>query len=211
MDSFEVLVSQAKSDHLDQTERQAAFGYLVQHFQNMAFASAFARLQDAQLAQDATQEAFMTAYQKLDQLREPKAFPSWLHRIVLSQCNRQIRRKQPVSASIDHNEEIPARDLDPAIQHEQQELKQNLQTAIDNLPDHERIIVQLFYLQGYSIKEIAGHLDLPINTVKKRLQYARGRLRHTVTNLQGLTLMAVVQSLRVQKLNKQRFYVTSKV
>ena len=190
MQTLESLVTQAKSRQLDQSDRHAAFGRLVEHFQRMAIASAFAVLQDPQLAQDVTQEAFITAYQKLDQLREPKAFPSWLHRIVLTQCNRQKRGKQIITAPIQGDEDIPVIDLDPAIQLEQGELREKILNAIERLPDHERIVVNLFYLQEYSIKEIAHQLNLPVTTIKKRLQYARRRLRHTVASIHRLTMMA---------------------
>jgi DNA-directed RNA polymerase specialized sigma24 family protein len=71
--------------------RREAFGELVIRFQDMAFACAFAVLGDVYLAQDAAQEAFIVAWQKLGQLREPAAFPGWFKRIVLTQCNRLIR------------------------------------------------------------------------------------------------------------------------
>ena len=57
----------------------------------MAFACAFAVLGDVYLAQDTAQEAFIVAWQKLGQLREPAAFPGWFKRIVLTQCNRLTR------------------------------------------------------------------------------------------------------------------------
>ena len=59
----------------------------------MAFACAFAVLGDVYLAQDTAQEAFIVAWQKLEQLREPAAFPGWFKRIVLTQYNRLTRCK----------------------------------------------------------------------------------------------------------------------
>lgn len=69
-------------------ERHEAFGELVLRFQDMAFACAYAVLGDSYLAEDVAQEAFVVAWQKLDQLRDPNAFAGWLKRIVLTQCNR---------------------------------------------------------------------------------------------------------------------------
>lgn len=62
--------------------RHEAFAELVIRFQDMAFACAYAVLGDAYLAEDVAQEAFVVAWQKLDQLREPDAFPGWFKRIV---------------------------------------------------------------------------------------------------------------------------------
>ncbi|MCA1849826.1 MAG: hypothetical protein LC672_01925, partial [Acidobacteria bacterium] len=63
-------------------ERHEAFSELVTGYQDMAFGCAYSVLSDFYLAEDAAQEAFITAWQRLDQLRAPEAFPGWLRRIV---------------------------------------------------------------------------------------------------------------------------------
>jgi DNA-directed RNA polymerase specialized sigma24 family protein len=84
-------VSRASDSGNSPSVRHEAFGELVLRFQDMAFACAYAVLGDAYLAEDVAQDAFVVAWQKLDQLREPDAFPGWFKRIVLSQCNRLTR------------------------------------------------------------------------------------------------------------------------
>ena len=190
MEQLETLVRRARSRHLDRAHRHAAFGKLVEQCQDMAYISAYTRLGDAQLAQDATQEAFISAYQKLGQLRQPKAFPSWLRRIVFTQCSRLRRGKQLPVTPIEQAEEIPDIDLDPAMRFELNDLKSNILDAIDDLPEHERIVVHLFYLQGYSLREVAESLALPVTTIKKRLQYARRRLRGRIARMYGIQMMA---------------------
>jgi len=190
MKQVERLVNQARSGEIDRARRHAAFCKLVQQFEKMAYAWAYGILRDSQLAQDATQEAFIKAYQKLDQLREPKAFPGWLRRIVSTECNRLTRGKQVPTTPMDGTEAMPAAGVDPALTVEQRDLKAKVLTAIETLPEHERVVVRLFYMQGYSLKEVAGALSLPITTIKKRLQYARRRLRRTITEQQGISLMS---------------------
>ena len=68
----------------------AAFSELVRRYQDVAFASAYARLGDRQLAEDAVQEAFLTAFRQLDQLRNEAAFPAWLRSIVHRQCQADL-------------------------------------------------------------------------------------------------------------------------
>ena len=68
-----------------------AFGALVRRFQDLAVASAWAWLRDAERARDAAQDAFLDAFLHLEQLREPAAFPGWLKRIVRKHCDRQTR------------------------------------------------------------------------------------------------------------------------
>lgn len=190
METLESLVTQARSSQFDRSHRHEAFEKLVEQYQDMAYINAFTRLGDAQLAQDVTQEAFISAYQKLNQLRQPKAFPGWLRRIVFTQCSRLRRGKQLHLTSIDQAEELPDIDLDPAIRFELDDLKANILDAINDLPEHERIVVNLFYLQGYSLREVAASLALPITTIKKRLQYARRRLRGRMARRYGIQMMA---------------------
>lgn len=83
----ELLVERARSGDLE------AFGTLVKRFQDMAYGCAYAVLGDFHLAEDAAQEAFVTAYHHLGKLRDPKKFPGWFRRIVLSQCNRLDTRR----------------------------------------------------------------------------------------------------------------------
>ncbi len=186
MQSFESpvmsLVTVARSPQHNRAQRHAAFAQLVGHFYGMACAYAQQLLGDAQLAQDATQEAFLAAYQQLAELREPAAFPGWLRRIVHTQCHRLLRTKRldaiPLSglahtlASENDLAEVVA-DADAA-----QATVDAVMAAIADLPEHERAVVRLFYFDDYSIREVAETLGLPVTTIKKRLQYARMRLRN---------------------------------
>src|ERR1044072_3428213 len=88
------LVQEATDSRRPRGERHEAFGELVARFQDMAFACAYAVLGDFYLAEDAAQESFITAWQSLQQLRTPEAFPGWLRRVVLTRCNRLTRGKR---------------------------------------------------------------------------------------------------------------------
>ena len=72
---------------------RAAFGLVVRRFQDVAFAGAFASLGDAEEARDAAQDAFLEAWEQLDRLRQPAAFPGWFRRIVIKQVDRHLRRR----------------------------------------------------------------------------------------------------------------------
>lgn len=180
MSNYEALVEQAQDA---QSAADEAFAELVAEFEGQALRWAYAALGDFALAQDATQEAFVVAYQKLDQLREPKAFPAWLRRIVVSQCHRLTRMARPADPLDDTD--IPTRIGDPAAAVEEGELRQRLHEAVRELPANDREVIELYYLTGYSQDEMADMLDLPLTTVKKRLQYARERLRVALPALEG--------------------------
>lgn len=177
MGSIEELVNRAHDRRASDGERQRAFVALVVAFQDTAYGYALALLGDRGWAEDATQEAFLTAYHHLDELREPAAFPGWLRRIVHTHCRRLTRLKQLPTASLDPTADPPGTSADPAGNLDRDELQRAVRAAIHSLPERERTVVLLFYLGHYSQTEIATFLDLPLTTVKKRLQYARERLR----------------------------------
>ena len=181
MSDYELLVERAQDA---QAAANDAFAELVARFEGQALRWAYAALGDFALAQDAVQEAFVVAYQKLDQLREPRAFPAWLRRIVASQCHRLTRAKSlPVDPQDDTD--IPTRVGDPDLAAEEGDLHRQLHNAVRGLPANDREVIELYYLTGYSQGEMADMLDLPLTTVKKRLQYARERLREALPTLEG--------------------------
>ena len=94
MEKIGELIDRATAARAAHAEKSAAFGEIVRRFQDMAFACAYGALGDFYLAEDAAQEAFISAWRNLDQLRVVEAFPGWLKRIVLTQCYRFTRNKQ---------------------------------------------------------------------------------------------------------------------
>lgn len=160
--------------------RHEAFAELVIRFQDMAFACAYAVLGDAYLAEDIAQEAFVVAWQKLDQLREPNAFPGWFKRIVLSQCNRVTRGKRLHFVPLEVGADSPTSNPGPHIVAEKHQLLNKVLRAIKALPDNERLVTTLFYVDGYTQADIGQFLEVPVSTVNKRLHTARQRLRESV-------------------------------
>lgn len=184
MHGYDDLVRKAQA--AEGKAREEAFGDLIAPFQSIARGWAYNALGDAHLAQDVVQEAFLTAYQKIDQLRDPAAFPAWLRRIVLTYCHRVTRRKAPHLLPLEDGE-ASSRQADPAASVEDRELKEQVTRAVRALPEHERVVTELFYITGYSQQEIAERLVLPLTTVKKRLQYAREHLRETMPTMSALS------------------------
>jgi RNA polymerase sigma factor (sigma-70 family) len=153
-----------------------AFGHIVERFQRMAYAVAYTMLGDAHLAEDVAQEAFIEAYICLPKLREPAAFPGWFRRIVFKRGDRLVRTKGPALLPLELAAQI-ADTSNPAAAAETRELQQRVRSAINTLPDADRLPVALFYLAGYAQHEIATIMELPPTTIKKRLFQARRRLR----------------------------------
>lgn len=180
MNEARELVLKAKDSDATLAEKHEAFGGLVRSFQDMAYACAYAVLGDFQLAEDAAQEAFISAWQKLSQLRQPEAFPGWFRRIVLTECNRLTRGKRLPITTLDDNANVPSIIDDPQTAIEKDELKMAVCAAIEKLPENERMVVTLFYLNEHSQSDISAFLEAPMTTVAKRLYSARVRLRDKI-------------------------------
>jgi len=209
MKKIESLVERARLSDANIAEQHRAFNELVERFQDMAYGCAYAVLGDFQLAEDATQEAFIIAYQQLGQLRTPQAFAGWLRRIVLSQCNRLTRRKtmstEPIEAAFD----IVSMEEDPAGVLVAEEITARILTAIRRLPENQRRVIQLFYIDGYSREEISEVLNVPVTTVNNWLYASRQRLKATLNPdlIEGEMLEMVRDKLREGRLcNIERLF-----
>jgi RNA polymerase sigma factor (sigma-70 family) len=177
MSKARALVLKSRDSQSTIAEKQEAFGELVTMFQDMAYASAYAVLGDFCLAEDAAQEAFVSAWQKLSQLHQPEAFPGWFRRIVLTECNRLTRKQRLRTISLDEGRAVHASHPDSQLAIERDELTRAAFAAIKKLSLNERIVVVLFYVSEHSQNDISAFLNVPLTTVAKRLYSARMRLK----------------------------------
>ncbi len=172
-----VLVTAARSGD------PAAAGELVRRFQDMAYATAFAHLGDHHRAEDAAQDAFMTALQRLPDLREPAAFPGWFRQIVRGACGRLTRGPAPSPLALDAAAALEDAGPAPERLAESRELAGRVRQALATLPEAQRLATVLYYLGDYSQAEVAAYLGVPVTTVKKRLYAARQRLRERMLDM----------------------------
>ena len=160
-----------------QTGDSEAYGTLIQHFQQMAYATAYRYLGDHHLAQDLVQEAALEAFVHLHQLREPTAFPGWFRQIVFRQCTRILRQATLPCISLEAASNSLLAESTPEEIAMQGEIQACVRSAVASLPEHERLVTMLFYGCRYSYDEVSAYLKIPITTVKKRLYSARQKLK----------------------------------
>ncbi|MGE5578769.1 MAG: sigma-70 family RNA polymerase sigma factor [Bacillota bacterium] len=162
----------------------AAFDAVVQRYQDMAVGYAYSLLGDFHLAQDAAQDAFVQAFLRLPQLREPQAFPGWFKTVVFTCCNRITRRKQLLFAGHDGlAESAYSSARNPNDEYERVELNAVIAAAMDTLGDEQRTVLILHYISGYSHVEIASFLGLTATTVNNRLHSARAALKKELLSM----------------------------
>lgn len=183
MDDLTRLITQASAARGAARDQRQAFDRIVRRFQDLAFACAYGVLGDFGQAEDAAQEAFLTAWRHLDHLKTPEAFPGWLRRIVLTHCGRQTRGGRLDTVPLDTLRDLPSPDGDPYQALARRETRDEVREAILGLPEHERVVTALYYINDYSQPDIAAFLEVPLTTVKKRLYSARQRLRERMLGM----------------------------
>ena len=167
----------------------AAFNALVAAYQDQVFNVCLRMLGSPQAAEDATQEAFLSAYRNVGRMRGPSVRP-WLLRIASNACIdelRRLRRQPRLSLDATPSDEDRERTLevpDPAAGPEQLalrgELCDALQAELLRLPADQRLAVVLSDVEGLSYEEIAASMASSIGTVKSRISRGRARLRQAL-------------------------------
>jgi len=134
---------------------------------------------DAELARDFTQEAFVRAFDRLDQWRGEAAVSTWLRRVAMSVVLNGLERTKTRAAR-----ETPLEDIDGEAttaetdtDAESLELKERLSAAIDALPVSQRSVVMMHDIEGFTHQEIAESLGITVSSSKVRLFRARAQLR----------------------------------
>jgi RNA polymerase sigma-70 factor (ECF subfamily) len=164
-----------------------AFNRLVLAYQDIVYSQAYRMMGEQEAAEDAAQDAFISAYRKLDSYRGG-SFKAWLLRIVTNICYDELRRRKrrpttPLEPVDNDNEEIesPRWMSDPGEtpeEHaERMEVARALQACLQDLPDEFRAVVALVDIQGMDYTEAAQAVGTPLGTVKSRLARARMRMR----------------------------------
>lgn len=164
-----------------------AFNHLVLTYQDMVYNQAYRIIGERAAADDATQEAFISAYRNINAYRGG-SFRGWLLRIVTNACYDELRRRhRRPSTSLepldDSGEEIesPAWIADnsalPEAETERAELNRAVQHCLQGLPADFRAVVVLVDVQGMDYTEAAAIVGTPLGTIKSRLARARLRMR----------------------------------
>jgi RNA polymerase sigma-70 factor (ECF subfamily) len=164
----------------------ASFDRLVDAHYSAVYNITYRMLGEGQSASDATQVAFVRAFEALPGFRGEAAFKTWLYRIAINVCLDEIRRREsaPLSLTAEHEQEgaptereIPDQSDEPAGRVEQRERQEMVHRALARLPEDFRSIIVLYDINGLSYQEISDTLRIPLGTVKSRLNRARHALR----------------------------------
>ena len=176
-----VLVSRAQKGD------RSAFGELVQRYQAAVVDVVYRMCSDAQLAQDAAQEAFIQAWLHLPSYRPKSPLRNWLYRIAVNTAVDALRRQAKLLPQEIEKLDLAALQDNPESLLVEKERADQVQRAVQTLPDACRAVLVLREYENLSYKDIASTLDIPMGTVMSRLNYARERLRLLLRSNSGQT------------------------
>nr|WP_202111964.1 sigma-70 family RNA polymerase sigma factor [Saccharibacillus sp. WB 17] len=156
---------------------------LLREIEPAVYKTAYYTLNNEQDAMDAAQEALIRIYTKIGSYEEKAQFKTWVQRIVTNICIDKFRRAKPTVSIEEHEMVFEGSD---SVEGEVMRAytREDIDRAINLLPEHHRTVVILRYVQDMSYNEIAGCLDLPLNTVKSYLFRARSQLQQLLRDYQ---------------------------
>lgn len=175
-DDIKKLVLQAAQGN------KAAFGALYEETGRTVYFSCLKLLGDPQLAEDITQETYLTALQKLGTLAQPENFPAWVNRIGINLCKMHFRNNSaPEDNSEEIIEEIPDEGLIPEEYVSNDAKRKIIMDIIDTvLTEEQRRSVILYYFDMLTVPEIAEVMNCTTGTVTSRLSAARKKIKEAV-------------------------------
>jgi RNA polymerase sigma-70 factor (ECF subfamily) len=179
-------------DFIDQLKEkdERALMEVMHQYGDYLLRTAYLLVKDFQTAEEAVQDTFITAFEKIHQLQDPEKLKSWLTAIVLNQCRSRMRKwhwKQ-IFPHFDVMERITS---DETVQGPEELLfemarNQNVSQAIQHLDYKYREVITLYYFSEMKISEIAEQTKTKENTVKSRLKRARLLLKDLLTKGEAL-------------------------
>jgi RNA polymerase sigma-70 factor (ECF subfamily) len=166
---------------------KAAFNNLIRKHEARAYQYAFRLTRNPEEAADIVAEAFVRIYNALHNFKGQSAFSTWMYRI-LTNCFLDIRKRERTrpTTSLETTLQTPDGEMerqiedphrDPHEEMERNERERRVERAVALLPEYQRAMIIMYHAEMMSYEDIAAALDLPIGTVKSRLNRARLSLR----------------------------------
>jgi len=162
----------------------AAFDMIVRRYMRSAFAVAYRVLGHREDAEDVVQEAFLAALANIRSFDTSRRFGPWLHRIVVTRGLNFRKARSRRTADVLRDADVASAAPGPAAAADHAGLQAAVVAALQRLPERQRMVVQLFELDGFSGAEIATMLGISPGTVRWYLHEARQALRGMLAHLQ---------------------------
>lgn len=172
----------------------ASFAVLIERHKDLVFTIAMNVTRNREDAEEVAQDAFLKAYQKLATFRRESSFQTWLYRIAYNEGITRIRKNK--MKWLDLEEQITGNIAEEEVEDniaglDGEEQKLVISKILDQLPEVDRVIVTLFYLENHPLKEISEITALGESNVKVRLHRVRKRIYSDLQHILKLKALSV--------------------
>ncbi|WP_249315742.1 RNA polymerase sigma factor [Bacillus sp. FJAT-49711] len=156
-----------------------AYSNIINKYKNQLYATILRMTQNPYDAQDLVQEAFIKVYYQLDKYNERGSFSGWFYSVAINHCMDEFRKKR--YKQVEMTEDLMGKNPNhPEVVFLKREENRQLELLLVTLPEDERMIILLRYVNELSYEEISELVDVPVSTVRNKLHRAKKKLRNTV-------------------------------
>ena len=175
---------------------RSAFNALIRKHETRAYQYAFRLTRNPEEAADVVADAFVRIYNALHNFKGQSAFTTWMYRI-LTNCYLDVKKKEKnrQTTSLESVLQTPDGEVERQIEDpgaspyedtERNERERSIEDAVSLLPEYQRAMIVMYHAESMTYEEIAAALDLPVGTVKSRLNRARISLRELLVKNEEL-------------------------
>lgn len=174
--------------------KEEGYNYLYQQTYQKSYYVAFKYIKQEDSALDVLQDAYIKAFQNLEQLQDAEKFPAWFSKIVATTALNELKKRKVVlfsqmekendSTSIDELFQDERIEAQPELSLDKKETSRLVQEMINVLSDEQRLCIMMYYVEEMAVKDIAETLGVSENTVKSRLNYGRKNIKDKVLELE---------------------------
>ncbi len=164
-----------------------AFAPIIERYRNAVFGIALARTRNFHDAEDVAQSVFVEAFQRIGTLRAPERLGAWLRTLTIHRAIDHYRAREGTISVEEVKDTLGGMvsEVDPKSHREA--LRREVLTAIDRLSTVQKETTTLYYINGYSVDDVARIQEVPVGTVKRRLHDARAKLKEdTLKTVEGV-------------------------
>ena len=186
-------MDQIKAIEMAKSGDNEGMAYLYETTYQKSYYVALKYMKNEHSAMDVLQDAYIKAFENIDKLDNPEKFESWMKTIVAHTALNELRKNNPMLFSETENDEGQTIEdtfeddrvqVQPEIAMDQKETSRLVQEMMEGLSDEQRVCITMFYMEDFSVKEIAEILNVSENTVKSRLNYGRKNIKEKVLDLE---------------------------
>ncbi len=152
---------------------------------NKLYSFAFRLLKDSDETKDAIQDIFVKLWKLREKLDEYNSIEAFAMRVTRNHCLDKIKLKKTVSLEVNPPYDKQVKEKDPQQMLEVNDKIKNVRKIMEQLPEQQRMIIELRDVEGYSYEEIEKIMDININTIRVNLSRARKRIKETLIQIEN--------------------------